>query len=155
MFRTPGTAIGLPELESTTWTESISLFVVSSDSGDTRPQVPSDVLWLTTPLAGTVTLGQSRVWSTHVTEGLPTVRVTRSMITMCIDFPASAPGGVAAELLKDILIWLLVDLFRMRNFPIVKGVPSVDELLGGHAPTPPTLVTANMHWSIAWTRLVL
>ena len=131
------------------------MFVVSSDNGGTRPQVTSAVFWVTSPLGGTVTLGQSSVWSTHVTSGTPTVRVTRSTIMTCIDLPASAPGGVAAELFKDIFTWLLTDLFRMLTLPVVKWVPSVDELLGAHAATPPTLVMENVHWSIAWTRLLL
>jgi hypothetical protein len=145
----------LPEVESTTWAESTSLFVVSSDNGETSPQLASVVFWLTFPLGGTVTLGQSSVRSSHVTSGVPTVRVTRSTITRWIDLPASAPGGVAAELFKSIFTWLLVDLFRMLTFPDVKGVPSVEELLGAHAPTPPTLVMADVHWSIAWTKAVL
>ena len=96
-------------------------------------------------LAGTVTLGQSSVWSTQVTSGLPVVRVTRSMMTVCIDLPASAAGGVAAELFKAVTTWLPPDSSRMRTFPVVKWVPSVDELLGVHAATPPTLVMENVH----------
>ena len=67
------------------------------------------------------------LWSTHVTGGLPIVRVTRSMITTWTVLPASAPGGLALELLSAVATWLLPNRERMRTRPRLKWVPSVEE----------------------------